>query len=1505
MSPLWRRAVACLCVASILLAAFPVGALAAGPTVAPVDPAVAMDFLKKAGVYTGDDDLLKTYLQAPDNQLTPIGEALYRSLRARYNVQEAVDAMKPQFDKLRKAGPYDAVKRQTAERALASFQEKFGDISRRANDGTVEGSYQWGTLVEAYMSGLATAEPPKGPPNYTQIALADGSGHEFWDDEGLAFRINQHKVTTYNRELQKVQKQMNADRPRQVPFIPETGRYSFEMLQYSYWRLKNQYEDIALALKVDRMALMASLLGIQVKDERFYLDPKLLEELETKAKATRRYHRDRYWTVFEVVEKRMEQRRFYLEGADAAVKTYERDMNALKGAATITDAQAQSMTLDEKNALRWLSLSVLSTQEYALKNQLEVLDPSSPDAQMLQESLKNSPLDARTRLQYAEQSQALRRRLESLQGLLTGVRNALNGSDYAGSLDMVQAALASAQREMGEISADYSLYVEAPSGAVLSAAESGRTWLNGQTAQPWGEGWALDTFGVKLWGAANSSLGTRHGRNFDRVAAQLPAYDCISRAIAMQKPLPTTCILPLLTADLLKEHNISASSGWEDLEKMARALPPDHCVARTVLQGGMAAARCLTIAMNPQAASRFQEVRFSGGSDAKITEALRVAASLRANRMELTDAAAVNKWARAAGSYLTFTVTLALGAPAITGTLGLTIGWANKLGNLAARIPAVGNYVALPVRAAEGLMTQVQTRVASINPARSEIPASMQTNMLTRYAAASGIRWVNAAGRQLSFTGLSAGISTIFTTGQHAWDGDASNFTGYGDAAWQGFSGGVVWANDSFHPALGYIGVPSSAFAGLRYVAPVTESLATRGFVGNLAAGVDGLFGRWIGANTMSRVVAMQPVATGQWATRLLGDNIAGRAFMQLSKGGNFMFVMGDQIAKYVVFSKGVSVVARELTYANGLDVSALPATPGSDPLELQAREVERRMKRANAAAHAWEASPIWLLLPVFPAQQAVQGAMAQRAAAGMRQYDKPRAGPDGVVRPRTAEYANAVEGEMLRFLDARPKVPLSQRIFEWSWKTQENSDVWMVTKEARSEGIRKALYQEVGAVEGQLKGVNPHKFIEIMETAQNRLPKTGLAVNDEVRELARKNLAETLVANPELSRRILDAKLGSTVEGFGVVGFRTRREIAATLHVAESALNVKVPKDLLSRLGPAHERYVASDRMPKEPAAEALAALKEVGKKSPGLDKAADFLADSVSRWREGKYPERKPNLDKDLPITEAQYKAAIDDYNGLMAIWRLEMRARVQKGEMTAKEGRVVEKFFDAVTAIERRFNSFNNPEAVRSVTQDVVGAIKTEFASGSKAARETIAHFEKGLSNWKPAEGQPVAGRGASGDYAKMIQDFEGVMRARSKDMTPAEQKALQEALGDMKTAPWAVRDKGGNPLPGWRPEQFESFATALAMMMKQGKGGEPIRLFQMKRGDETAFDDSCGNPQTAKPSFALQTLVDVQGHLAATFCACSASISLARLRRKRIGPTSILRSRFGVRFSAMPL
>ena len=196
MKLLARRAAASIVCAAMLMAQWPASAWAAAGTPEP-NPAEAMKALQSLGVFKDDADPLKSYLQGPDGKLTPIGRTLYLSLQARYNPAEEVESMKPIFERLRSNGPYTEARQDGAARAMKIFTQKFGEMST-APAGSVEEAFRDGAMREALMTGAAIPDPPKGNA-YAQIATPDG--YEFWDKNGLAFRMTAKQVTTYNREL--------------------------------------------------------------------------------------------------------------------------------------------------------------------------------------------------------------------------------------------------------------------------------------------------------------------------------------------------------------------------------------------------------------------------------------------------------------------------------------------------------------------------------------------------------------------------------------------------------------------------------------------------------------------------------------------------------------------------------------------------------------------------------------------------------------------------------------------------------------------------------------------------------------------------------------------------------------------------------------------------------------------------------------------------------------------------------------------------------------------------------------------------------------------------------------------------------------------------------------------------------------------------------------------------------------------------------------------------------
>src|SRR5579885_2327023 len=127
-----RKAVAVLLCAAVAGAAWAGPPAAAGP-----NPAEAMAQMRAWGVYSGDGDVLKSYL-GDERHLTDLGKALYESLSKRYSaaagggmadregLAEDVLALKPSLDKLRELGPYDQYRQQSVQRTLDLFKRELG-----------------------------------------------------------------------------------------------------------------------------------------------------------------------------------------------------------------------------------------------------------------------------------------------------------------------------------------------------------------------------------------------------------------------------------------------------------------------------------------------------------------------------------------------------------------------------------------------------------------------------------------------------------------------------------------------------------------------------------------------------------------------------------------------------------------------------------------------------------------------------------------------------------------------------------------------------------------------------------------------------------------------------------------------------------------------------------------------------------------------------------------------------------------------------------------------------------------------------------------------------------------------------------------------------------------------------------------------------------------------------------------------------------------------------------
>ncbi len=1371
-----RRRIAVLVTAAILAAQWPASAWAqvvARPSAEP-NPAEAMKMFRALGVYKDDADPLKTYLGSND-KLTPIGRTLYLSLKARYNPAEEVESLQPIFERLRGNGAYTPSRQDGAARAIKLFERQFGELDA-APAGSVEESFRVGAQREALMTGAATADPPQSGA-YSQVSVKDG--YEFWDKDGLAFRMTKDSVTTYNRELRKNQKLMNQSRPPQAALIPETGQYNHEMLQYSYWRLKNQETEYIKATRIDRMIGIAELLGLQFPTDMWFNDETLEPDLIRKAKAKTYNHGGETYSVFDIVEAKLTQRRAYLEGAKAAVRRYETDMNRLKSASPITDAQVATMALDEQNALRWLSLTVLEIQMFYVKNQRERVDPTAPDARAIMKIVDDSDLTQEQKVGYKDQGRLMKEHLDQLGHILDMTRAALNKADYAGSLDTVQAALASTQKELGDLSVNYSIYLEAPSTAFLAKEQTLRSarWYN--PVHKLYNGVAATVRG----GYERTPWGKKYKKN-------MAAIEGDGKTPAMAK----TC------ADIAALISSGGRENWLE-------------------------ARRRVMAMNPNSTAYAMSAT-AGGETTKVNDALRISSSLKANHERINAVTETNKNLDAASNFVTWTVSIALLAPVSRASLNmvgkLSGGGVNMI-NAGVRI---GGVKGLAMRGTGRLgmfigetAKHTAARLESLEPSAGRVKAVAGENVASQYLAASGARALSVATRQATFTGLSGGISAGFTTVFHLRDMATNRLGGVNVAGWQavepghtmfsedlaglgkaakmGFMGGIWWANESFHPALGYIGLPSTVFDGTR-LSGAMETIGTRGVVGagsrggrflwnSLGAaraemktvGIRGVLGsplRVLGRSLKSGGAAVEAADAAAAASGRMGflEKLS-EGTWYAGKPAAFGLSMADNVAKYVVFSEAAGFVGRNYAwYIHAHPAAAEVPLVGRVLFDSQ-EDVERRIKRSNQVGQALFESPAWLMIPTYGAHGIRDAGPYMMTKPGMKQYD---------AAGRTKEYANAPEGTTLKMKPVKP--PLSQRLFEARFFGEAPPAEWIVTKQAKEAGQLKEVRRL--AQEGGL--VNPIELMAVRDMVAGRDTFRTLHVTEEVQQFAYEVATEGLVAQTKNSMEALTIKPGNTVKGWGEITPDIQINFAKALYRAEVNLGRKLPPDLHSKVREVLKDHLQAN-LPIGQAGKVLrAAVVDLPIDSPQLDKVQKEAIDRVLAWEAA--PGKLSYLELTLSL-------------------RAEALAKVKTGELSAKEGKALTALYDYIIAGDARFNSFNKAEIVRARANVIFDALAIKFSERPEMLRMVESYREE-VRQWAESRKGQAANDNAAPEakLSKLISRLDGELKAKIEaspdQFGPSEQAALKKSLGAVNNSAWVVRDAKGGAIPSWRAKQY---------------------------------------------------------------------------------------------------
>ena len=567
-------------------------------------------------------------------------------------------------------------------------------------------------------------------------------------------------------------------------------------------------------------------------------------------------------------------------------------------------------------------------------------------------------------------------------------------------------------------------------------------------------------------------------------------------------------------------------------------------------------------------------------------------------------------------------------------------------------------------------------------------------------------------------------------------------------------------------------------------MAGITQTIGQHGVVGSLNSGAQVLAGR-IGLERTEQFLAklsLQNLASTGWA----------------GQGGAFVLGMVDNVSKYAVFSQGVGWAANKVSWqANS---------------HFKAEEIERRIKAAQKTGMAWMDSPVWLLIPVFPAKYEEAAAGYQNSMQGAAEYE---------AAGRRSELANAPENGMLPRL-SKPTTPISQILFNASLKSAKNSETqFSVPKDVKRKAIPAELMETVegGGKDAKVGDINPMEFLRITQLEAKETPKFGrLDMTEDVKLQAREKFGEALLGNQRLTETVLAAKPGTTVKGFGEVTPGIQREVAVEMHVSAlkgekvSAVSVKASEGLLRRyleadsmLKPAEKMLDAVRKNTGESAAEAAqfkAALDEV------VVKSMDWKRDFELQKTDQKYPELLKS-----------FGARADELLGA--------------GKLTTKQHASLKGIVEYVTAMEGRFNAFNNVEMTHVLVHEELGALRHRFG-GSGPAAEVLSAFAAKLKTWY--ESTPQAARKTTVVEAPGQRGFKDIMEGfkdQIKDLkgkvSAGDLKVLEAAQKEMAASPWILHDTKGTALSSWRPGQFESLMISLAMIAEGGKGGALIREF----------------------------------------------------------------------------
>lgn len=1341
------------------------------PAAAPsVDAKEAIAFLEQNKVFKGPDDPLRTYV-AQNGKLTAIGEVIYQYLRR--DTQDRVRDFAPTFDQLRQAGNATPKMVEAAAQSQKEIQQRFGDLFKlfeenQAPGGGKDHSFEQTALLSVSFDGAARARPEA---QYTQMQTADS--FVFMDDEGVAVRMaknwacrnrswapsseplvmnkpqydafeakhrqantwdewicgEQGGVTTFSRDIKKSQEAMNRSpgKPACAPRVPETGRYNFEMLDYSACLLIKDTERSRLGYKIDLLVKLATMLQESVTEDMILKNTdSLLEKLTKKAQGKRLDKFDQYCgkvvsTVWDLATCKLAKRDEYVKKAEEFLAEYQKRVKAFKGREVITQSEIQGLQADEALVKKYLTLAYLEAQRGQAYSQLEGISwevfqdkdkkwvvrevKDSPDSKALRDALDKGPFDAKTKADYMKRGGEIAQRLRRLLEAYGKLEEELLKADHAAPMGILQGGLLATQKELGETGLDSRIFSAVPIMTHMGNEEN--------------SGWSRSTY-----------YGIAKGVNW------------LGR---------------LVGAD-------PASGYIKDRNELDKAIPQLKRLASLVAAGDFRGAREAILKLDPDAQkTHWQAEAGSSGDDPSRAE--RTEAVLRKLNETVTRTMKTHMWADIARDIVVSSVVLAVAAPAFAAVLTGVAKTAFSVANAVGTATKTAKVISTAARIIGGVAEHTAIRLQSLSPAANTL---RQKTLMGRVLTATAVRGINAGVRHAVFAlGMSGGVSGGINWAMHEIKSDSPYKSG-GQAFAEGYKAGAKWG--AGNAWILYAGLPNTAFEETA-LSGAANSLANRGLLGNTAAAGQwglGKLGIKTGENIVDRGMA--------WA---MGKGAAG------SVGGTVLS-MGDQFAKYYAFNQFVGGTAETISWRfNSID--------GND--------VERRIKRAQAAGmHAME-MPYWALIPTFSAKTALQVEQMQRSRQGFAEYKK--SGELDRVANAAADIAELP-------LKQAPKRPFINRLFEFNlMEATGEKGSFKVTKEMKYEAIRLELESSVSGGKGK---ANPFDYFRI---SQQEGGMTGrLHITDEVRDQAQGLFEKSVLENPRLAEQILRAQPGSKLEGFGRVRLGHQEEVSRVLFSSERA-GKAVPKAQLELARGVLEPYLKTEEHVSVKATDMLKALKEAKSPSPAYQKFVDGMLEKTQAWKSDPVRVKKVG------------------YMDLVAEFKAD--AAAQKGALAPAEVNVITKMMDYLESIHSRFNHFNHVGTASQRAETALGALRAEAKTGgatSPVVGDTIDMMLTKLSEWKNA--QSNLEMAVPDSYKQMVSGFKQTVEGLKGKLTTGDFSLLKTAVNETEAAPWLLRNAQNRALPGWRPEQFEGLMHFLRSVSVEGSAtSEVIRTFMLMK------------------------------------------------------------------------